>query len=274
MAQRTWRLSLVPMRLLLSFLLLAAAPPEARLEEAKALYRGALYEESALVLTEVLASSVDGTVKQEALLYLAFGQVALGRDDVARAALAELLALDRNARLPPFTSPKLAQVFEEVRSSMPPPPRIDHVPPGELPRDGALVFELRGADAAVLLSRPQGTAVWEERPLVAGPDGFARVAIRELLGTGPAQLAVIEYSAAGPAGETLAGPFVLRVAAPMLLVVVEEDPPLFARWWFWAGAAVVVGGIGAIVLGTSDDPAPQEPSAGGGTARVRFELRQ
>jgi len=95
------------------------------LTDARVLYLTGEYEKALAELEKLkpYVSVMKAPDKVELYKYLAFCHIAFGRIDMAKEAFQEALKANPNLALDPNTvSPKIMEVFEEVRAAMPPPP--------------------------------------------------------------------------------------------------------------------------------------------------------
>ncbi|MBX7096557.1 MAG: hypothetical protein K1X89_02495, partial [Myxococcaceae bacterium] len=110
-------------------LMLSAASASEQLAEAQRLYGALKYERALGVATSALTAPDLATgARADAYLLIGLCRAQLGADDQARAAFAEALSLNADARLPAGAPPKIRRLFEAERARLPPP-----VPPPDAP---------------------------------------------------------------------------------------------------------------------------------------------
>jgi tetratricopeptide (TPR) repeat protein len=133
------RVSVVSMRRVGACLALAAAvgtrangAESALLGEAKAMYRQLDYEKCVDRAKRASRAECSAEEQAEAALYEGICQFFLGRLAAAESAFERALGLNPNARLPAFSSPKLARFFEEIAASLSPRQTSPDSPPQTL----------------------------------------------------------------------------------------------------------------------------------------------
>jgi tetratricopeptide (TPR) repeat protein len=189
--------------------------------------------------------------------WLATDYLALGSPQAARRELRQLVQAAPAFELPPYTSPKVAALYQDVRAAEERAPRLRALPPRSTMngRDLALAFEpSRGGGLAfgAVHWRWQGEDDFVELPLGhSGENLIGHIAV-ERAGT-------LEFyaEARAPEGMAVAGsrehPLVLPVAEPSapppsLTTTTAADHkkrPLVRAWWLWTTVgAVASAGLG------------------------------
>jgi hypothetical protein len=229
---------------------------QALLARGIALHREASFAASIAALEQARASKqLASTELNECGFYLAASYVAVGSLGAARRELRALVEGAPDYELPPFTSPKVAALFREVRDEAERAPRLRALPPRRhSPQDLELWFEparAGGATYGAASWRWHGETTYREAPLTHdGGNLVARVAVDR---TG-----MLEYFAevraatglahAGSAEQPLEVPITIPrnfvAAAP---ITSPTDPKKDAKrfWWVWTAAgAIALAGVG------------------------------
>lgn len=94
------------------------------LEQARAFYEEVQYEQCVQRAQQAQRQSTEEDEQVQISLYLGLCQFSLGREAAAREAFSRALSLDRDAALPPFTSPKAVKLFEELKDALPSEPAV------------------------------------------------------------------------------------------------------------------------------------------------------
>jgi hypothetical protein len=244
----------------------ARAPPaktapagDRELAKAQALYDDAHYPDAIAVLDEVInrkdASAADVL---RARLLAGMSHLALAHEEAARSQFRALLRRDPDYVLPPYTSPKIAKLFEAVRREVklaaqlePLPPQLTQRPSGTF--DVRLRLRSRGLAASALQVRwrQRGAQAYQPVPL-SQADGELQAVLETQVSRGAAGPQIdIEYYVAWPQADgtvvtlgTEAEPLAVRVQVEInpALVARAESPPLYTRWWLWTTVGVVLAG--------------------------------
>ncbi len=264
-------------------LVAATALANPAVDAGKRLYDDLEYKKALKQFEKALKQDLAPEERATALQYLGLTQATL--NDLAGAAgtfkqLLELkpdFELDRSS-----TPPKILDLFEKVRSTMPkpkvtaPPPKaselvLTHVAPSEARPGRAIDLPLTLTDpdhrAAVVIVRfrRHGDASWQELKLTAASGSL----VAQLPGMVVQSPSIEYYIAAQDAnGEVLTT--VASEAEPMVVPVREpakpQATPVYRRWWFWTILAA-----GVVAIGTATAVAVAVTSGGGssgGTAPV------
>jgi hypothetical protein len=251
--------------LALALILMASAAAAAPASDGKellwrgiALYREAAYAASVATLESARAKGgLEGPQRVECAFFLGAGYVALGSTAAARRELKTVLQEDPEYELPPYTSPKVAALFHDVRDELERAPRLRPLPPERRGDALTLRFEASrtgGRAFGVVEWRWRGERDWREAPL--GHAGGELVASVPVEHTG-----ALEYwaDARAPAGGLQAGtadaPLELPIAVgprqrgAALLPTGDEPQRRRSRgarlWWLWTSiGAVATAGLG------------------------------
>ncbi len=117
--------------------LVVALTPNAKLAEGKQWHADFQYERCLEALEQARALESTAAEKVEIELYGGLCEFGRGREKAADARFERALRLDREASLPPFTSPKIVQRFRAVQARLPPPPK-PAPPPAPQPVESAV----------------------------------------------------------------------------------------------------------------------------------------
>lgn len=257
------------------FLILATpstSHADPRVDEGRRLYEDLEYRKALRVLG-VAAAAADLAREDRivALQYLGLCQATL--NDLAGAAgtFKRLLEIDPDFTLDRTTTPRVLDLFERVKSTMPRPHAPVSPPAPVTVRESelALVHTApasaqpgRGVDLSVTLSDPERRAVRVVvRYRAAGQRAFSEVTAVAGEGAYRAQISglfvvlpSVEYyiAALDAGGRVLASAG--SEAQPLAIAVRVEAraaAPVYKRWWFWTVAgAILVGVVTAAVVAT------------------------
>jgi tetratricopeptide (TPR) repeat protein len=264
----------------------AAGRAHPLVDRGRTLYEELEYKQAAEVLARALE---DGALTRperiDALKHLGLAQATLNQHAAAAATFKRILELEPDFSLDRSTTPRILDLFERVRGTMPrpsapPPPPV--IKESELTLSHAAPAEARPGrplEVVVNLHDPDGRAarlVLRHR----GPDGgsYSEQSVPASPGAVVIQLAgiivkppLIEYfvQALDGAGRALAG--VGSAERPLQVAVREEvkpATPVYRRWWFWTVAGVLAAGAaGATAAVLLTRPAP---SSGSTSVTVTF----
>ncbi|MBW2702644.1 MAG: tetratricopeptide repeat protein [Deltaproteobacteria bacterium] len=273
--------------LLSSEIKLARGPSAAKLvDRGVQFYYEGRYQKAQKLLKQALNSGrLNKTRRTGAMQYLAFCQVALGKNNRARDTFNDILDAHPAFRLPAGTAPKILQLFEVVKAARPTPelpPDIHHAQPSSGRPDSPTRIE------ASVENMPQGGALFahyrhneaspfsrlEMRPT---PEGHYR-AIIPAAPAGKSQELSYYLSlndAQGQAKGAL-GSSAEPLRVPMKNEVVGGDKPKIKKeesstWWIWAVVGTVVVGAAAGVAIALTLPGNDEPT---GRASFTFILEE
>lgn len=239
----------------------AAAPADGSDEAGQLLWRGiALYREASYAASVAALESARArgglapAQRVELAFYLGAGYLALSSPAAARRELKAVLRDEPDYEPPPFTSPKVAALFREVREELERAPRLRPLPPER--RGDALVLRFEPSRTG---GRAYGAVQWRWR----GEHDWREAALTPATGRGGAELVAsvpvdrtgaLDYfaEARAPTGTLQAGssaaPLELPVAVgPRRLAVAPTDDRARPRrlWWLWTGlGAVAAAGAG------------------------------
>ena len=195
----------LPLALALGAMGFFAQPAHAdQLDVAKRLYHELDYDSARVALLRA-AASPDSNRRAEAYLYLGLIDTVEGDDDAARESFRSALVLEPGLDLPLGTSPKVARIFNAVRSELAAdssrPPPMPLAAPGRRTRapPPVAVPPPAAPPSAPLLAAPA-------RSLMASPDGEAARSA-DATGQGPGAEPTSELKAAAP-GSSHAGAWI------------------------------------------------------------------
>jgi hypothetical protein len=231
--------------LVLSLPAVAAEAPDAPalLRRGVALAREASFAASVAALEQARARGpLSPSEIADCGYWLATDYLALGSTQAARRELRALLAAAPLYELPPYTSPKVAALYREVREEVESAPRLKALPPRQNDSALMLYFEAsrtQGTAYGAVYWRWRGERHWREAGMQHLDDSLlARVTV--------ARGGTMEYWAEirAPGGAATAGsrekPLELAVTAPPAEapVAVKRDS-IATKWWLWTTLGVV-----------------------------------
>jgi hypothetical protein len=212
--------------------------------------------------------------------WLATGYLAMGSTQAARRELRALISDSPGYELPPFTSPKVAALYHEVKEELEKAPRLRALPPKQRREGLSLYFEpsrTGGTAYGAVYWRWQGESRWNEVALVHLGGGENLTARLDLQRGG-----TLEYWAEmrAPDGMASAGtrerPLELPVTAPVFAVESAPAPvapprkdSIAKKWWLWAS----LGAISAAGLGVGLYFALRPQPAATADAVLDFQVR-
>ncbi len=241
------------MALILAFALSAVTPQES-MQRARALYDDAQYPEAIAAYDDVLArSDLPSATRREALLYQGFSHIALKQEDAARRSFRAVLTLEPTYSLPPYTAPKIRELFEDERKEVQTKPQI-LAKPAEFAMGKArfsfAVANLKGQHA-VIMYRARGSIAYHEAALSGAPEAQVTIPVIE------PRPAAFEYyaevrdgiSVSANAGSADA-PLIFQLPRAdgtygPIEGVSAERTPVYKEWWLWTVVGVVVVGAAA-----------------------------
>ncbi len=253
----------------------AAAPANPHLESAlKAIGEGRLDDARADLKQAMAWPRNSNALLVEIYRNLAVVDLYAGEENRAYGALARLLNIDPEYRLPAHAAQKLVELFDRVKDAyakgLLKPVRVAHEAPGQVPSDApvtlsATVGNMQDGFSVALHLRRAGQARFRVEPMAERPGNRYVAVVQPVHLEAGAKPVVLQYylEVTDSEGRRVQG--VGNALAPLTLTVEPPSPPVAAAkppaWytspWIWVGLGVVVaGGATAAVIAT------QGPSTG------------
>lgn len=118
-----------------------AADPQ--VEKAVTAYDDFEYQQAINILQQALKKPLDAGDREKALIYLGLSFFTVGNQKQAEEAFRKALAENYDVQLPQYTSPKIVEFFEKIKSSLPAPKSTMVVTPPPAGGGGGVTIEKR-----------------------------------------------------------------------------------------------------------------------------------